>query len=267
MAETPGSGLPVEPDELGELTSDAIAGTYRITQRLRGHRYSIDDVLTAWEAAQARPTAQRCLELGSGIGSVLLMLCYKLPSAQFVAIEAQRNSFALLGRNVRDNELSARVRLLHGDLREVVTSALGQFELITGTPPYVAPGKATPSSDAQRAFCRQEFRGGVEDYVEAAARVLSPDGCFVVCADARFPERVEHAAAVSGLRIASQREVLPRAGKEPLFSVFALGFTASARRMLPAWVARDESGARTLAYREVRSFFGMTPSERELPSP
>src|SRR3954447_20849642 len=70
---------PQEPDELGELSHDAITASFRIWQRVRGHRYSLDDVLTAWEAAEAAPTAQRCLELGSGIGSVLLMLAYKLP--------------------------------------------------------------------------------------------------------------------------------------------------------------------------------------------
>ena len=62
--------FPKEPTELGELTHDAIAGDFRITQRKRGHRYSIDDVLTAQIEASARPNAARCLDLGSGIGSV-----------------------------------------------------------------------------------------------------------------------------------------------------------------------------------------------------
>src|SRR5690349_837461 len=168
--------LPAEPTELGPLTSDAIAGSYRITQRKYGHRYSIDDVLTAYVAAEAKPSAARCLELGSGIGSVLLMLCYKLPHATFLAIEAQCNSFRLLCENVAQNGLDERVTTLHGDLREAVTPSLGHFDLITGTPPYVAPSDATPSSDAQRAFARQEWRGGVEEYVLAGSRVLAPEG-------------------------------------------------------------------------------------------
>lgn len=268
MAEDEREGaMPIEPEELGELSHDAIAGSFRIRQRRHGHRYSIDDVLTAWEAAQAKPDAQRCLELGSGIGSVLLMLCYRLPQARFVAVEAQRNSFALLSRNVVENQLTTRVSLVHGDLRQVVDTSLGTFDLITGTPPYVAPGKATPSSDAQRAFCRQEFRGGVEDYLEAAGRVLSETGRVVICADARTPERVEAGALRAGLQLLTRRNVLPRAGKSPLFSVFTLGFGDAVARTLPAWVARDEAGARTDSYREVRAFFGMARTEHELPSP
>ena len=283
-----------EPDDLGELTHDAIAGDFRIAQRRHGHRYSIDDVMTAWEAVRAveacalrhaqakdrqhesaRATlsvpAPRCLELGSGIGSVLLMLAFKLPRAHFVAVEAQRNSFRLLRDNVHHNGLDARVTLVHGDLRDEVTSLLGQFELVTGTPPYVPPGTATPSSDSQKAYCRQELRGGVEDYLAAIGRVLSPAGVGVVCADARYPERVFSAAERAGLQVTRQRDVVPRAGKKgALFAVFTVVRAGAEQACFvrePAWVARDEAGSRSADYLAVRSFFGIEPRADEPPSP
>lgn len=262
--------LPDEPEELGPLTSDAIAGSFRITQRKYGHRYSIDDVLTAQVAAEARPGAQRCLELGSGIGSVLLMLCYKLPHAAFLAVEAQRNSFRLLTDNVRENGLQARVTVRHGDLREVVTPDLGQFDLVTGTPPYVSPRHATPSSDAQRAFARQEWRGGVEEYVSAASRVLAAEGRLVVCADARSPERTEQAALRNALVVQRRIDVFPRAGRPPLFSVFCLAWPATAAQeaaRVEAFVARDAAGRRTEAYHALREYFGMARPAREPHSP
>ena len=214
-------------------------------------------MLTAHIAASARPEAARCLELGSGIGSVLLMLAYRLPAAQFVAIEAQRNSFALLTHNIAQNQLETRVRALHGDLRTLVTPALGSFDLITGTPPYVPPGRATPSSDSQRAYARQEFRGGVEDYVAAAARVLSPDGVLVVCADARAPERVAQACLQGGLSIRAQCDVSPRSGRVPLFSVFTLGGANAAAPERSLFEARTHDGARTEQYLALRESFGM----------
>jgi tRNA1Val (adenine37-N6)-methyltransferase len=259
-----------EPDDLGALTHDAIAGDLCITQRRHGHRYSIDDVLAAWEAASSAPHAVRCLELGSGIGSVLLMLAYKLPSARFVAVEAQRNSFRLLTENVRQNALEARVRLVHGDLRSEVTSSLGSFDLVTGTPPYVPPGTATPSSDSQKAYARQELRGGVEDYLSAIGRVLAPAGVGVVCADARYPERVFAGAERAGLSVSRQRDVVPRAGVRPLFTVFSVVRESPEQRPFeraPDFVARDEVGARTAEYIAVRAFFGVAQRSDELPSP
>lgn len=264
--------LPPEPDELGDLSDDAIAGPFRILQRVRGHRYSLDDVITAWEAANTLPSALRCLELGTGIGSVLLMLAYKLPRAQFLAVEAQRNSFRLATENVARNQLNERVTLIHADFRSVQwPEEHARFDLITGTPPYVPPGSATPSSDAQRAFARQELRGGVEAYVSAAAPRLSPEGRLVVCADARFPERVEKSAQEMGLAIVRRRDVLPRAAKKAaLFSVFTLAHAPSVAASPPeqlSWAARDEHGERTEDYRAIRTFFDLPQAEGEKASP
>lgn len=262
---------PEEPDELGELSCDRITQSYHVWQRKRGHRYSLDDVLTAYEAARAMPDARHCLELGSGIGSVLHMLAERLPHAHFVAIEAQRNSFALLTRNVQHNGLQTRTRLIHGDLREQAQQLReGTLDLITGTPPYVPPGQATPSPDAQRAFARQEFRGGVEDYIHAGASMLSEQGRFVVCADARFPARVERAAHARDLRIERIVRAIPRAGRAPLFSVFVLRRAASDTGAAPTYedfVARDAVGARTQQYLTIRAFFGLLAPEDEAPSP
>jgi tRNA1Val (adenine37-N6)-methyltransferase len=178
-------------------------------------------------------------------------------------VEAQRNSFRLLQANVQTNGLAERVELLHGDLRTQIDTRLGRFDLITGTPPYVPPGTATPSSDSQKAYCRQELRGGVEDYLAAMGRVLAPTGVGVVCADARFPERVFRGAERAGLAVTSQLDVIPRAGsKGALFAVFTLVSGARSERTFthaPSWIARDEVGARTEDYLAVRSFFGIDP--------
>ena len=270
MADERTSGLhptaPSEPDDLGELTDDAITGSFRILQRKHGHRYSLDDVLTAYEGAQVAPEARECLELGTGIGSVLLMLAHALPNARFHAVEAQTNSYRLLEQNVARNQLSTRVTLVHGDLRERVGEPplVGPFDLITGTPPYVPPGKATPSTDAQRAYARQEYRGGVEAYLSAAATALAPNGRLVVCADARFPERVSEYAASVGLRLLRILEAIPRADKKaPLFSVFTLKPRHAADDEtveVSRFVARDAEGARSHAYLDLRAYFGLPPT-------
>ena len=127
-----------------ELTSDALTDRVRVLQRKRGHRFSYDDVVTAWVAARAAPAARSHLDLGCGIGSVLLMVGDRLPLLRSVGIEAQAESFDLLRRNVAASGFAERVELHFGDLREL---SVGTFELVTGTPPYKLPGTATPSPD------------------------------------------------------------------------------------------------------------------------
>ncbi|MDH5493616.1 MAG: methyltransferase [Myxococcales bacterium] len=245
------------------LTDDALTSRFRLYQRKRGHRYSLDDVLTAREALRAQPAADRVLDLGCGIGSVLLMLAHALPEAPLVGIEAQEGSFALAARNVTRNGLEGRVRLVHGDLRDraCLASLGGGFGLITGTPPYAPLGTATPSPDPQRAHARVELRGGVEAYLEAAAPQLSPRGRVVVCADARRPERVRDVAPEFGLRPLRRLECRPRAGRAPLFTVWTLGrleeHSGFECETPEDFVARDEEGRRSDAYLGLRAFFGL----------
>jgi tRNA1(Val) A37 N6-methylase TrmN6 len=55
------------------VSRDSLAGGWRIYQLRRGHRFSADDLLTAWAAVEARPEARTLLDLGAGIGSVGLV--------------------------------------------------------------------------------------------------------------------------------------------------------------------------------------------------
>jgi len=246
------------------LTDDLLTADFRLLQRKRGHRYSLDDVATAFEGARALPEAETVCDLGCGIGSVLLMLAWKLPRARFVGVEAQEISFDLLQRNVARNGVDERARLIHGDLRdESLPEVLNQrCSLITGTPPYQPPGTATPSPDTQRAHARMELRGGVEDYLRAASRLLAPAGRFVVCAEGGHPERVSSGARDAGLAIERCLSLWPREGRPgPLFHVFTLRHEAEspqgAEPEMVRFVARDAAGERTAEYVAMRAFFGL----------
>ena len=76
----PGALAP--PEVLPEETLDAISGHFRIFQLRDGHRFSTDDVLTAWYGTSWAPTASRVLDLGSGIGSVGMIAAWRQPGAR-----------------------------------------------------------------------------------------------------------------------------------------------------------------------------------------
>lgn len=242
-----------------ELTVDALTATFRLVQRRRGHRFSVDDLATAWEAVRAAPDAASFLDIGCGVGSVLLMTAWCLPEARGFGIEAQEISFDLARRNVRENGLEKRVTLFHGDLRDVTRDwPHGPCDLVTGTPPYLPVGTASASPDPQRAACRIELRGGVEDYLAAAARVLSPEGVVVVCADGRAPERVLRGAEAAGLSPRRRVDIVPRAGRATLFSVWTCARAPRGAIEHVEVVMRDEAGERTAASREMRRTFGLS---------
>jgi len=238
-----------------------LAGDWRILQLLRGHRWSLDDLATAWFAADtvADTPPQRFADLGCGIGAVLLLLAWRFPDACGVGVEAQDVSVGLARRSLAWNGADRRCMVRHGDLRDPAHWPEGAvFDLVTGTPPYLPIGSAHASARAQWAACHLEQRGGIDAYCDAAARLLAPHGRFVTCAGGTQHARVARAAAAAGLVPLRRRDVVPRAGKPPLFAVWAFAHAGiDACRVEEPLVVRDAAGRWTDAFRAVRVAMGM----------
>jgi tRNA1(Val) A37 N6-methylase TrmN6 len=215
------SGVAVEASE----TLDAISGHFRLFQLRDGHRFSTDDILTAWYGTTWCPTAQTALDLGSGIGTVGMICAWRLPGAKFVTVEAQPESVALARKSARYNGLTGRYDIRLGDFREAnVLRADEKFDLITGSPPYFPPEAGVKSEHPQKLACRFELRGTVADYCAVAAKHLAPGGFFacVFPHEAAQLSRLEAAAKNSGLVIVRKRPVVFREGDPPLVALFGL---------------------------------------------
>lgn len=234
-----------------------LTGDWRIFQKIVGHRWSLDDLVTAWIATRRLdPEASiRALDLGCGLGSVLLMVAWKLPRAGVVGIEAQADRAELGRRSIAYDGVAARCRIIDGDLR-VVRPELGAFELVTGTPPYFPRGTGTESAKPHATPCRFEVRGGVEDYLEAAQRVLAPGGQIVVVTSALERDRVTFATQELGLHLREHWDIVPRAGKDILVMVDVLTDTpgeSSAHTL----TVRDRASAWTPEFQLVRAAMGL----------
>jgi tRNA1(Val) A37 N6-methylase TrmN6 len=227
-------------------------------QRRRGHRSATDDVLCAWAAARACPQARRVLDLGCGQGSVTLMLAQALPGAALVGVEAQAVSASLGQRNVADNALGDRVRILHGDLRDAALPVGGEgFDLATGSPPFMPLGSGTLPSDPQRAAGRFELRGGIEVYAAAAARWLGPAGVAVLLMDGAQDARCRGALAHAGLALRRVVAVAPRTGAEPRYRIYVAGRDTPAEVVEESLTVRAADGAWTPAFAGVRVALGL----------
>jgi len=88
-------GLAADVTAEAHETLDAISGHFRLFQLRDGHRFSTDDILTAWSGTSWCPTARTALDLGSGIGTVGMICAWRLPGVRFVTVEAQSESVAL----------------------------------------------------------------------------------------------------------------------------------------------------------------------------
>jgi tRNA1(Val) A37 N6-methylase TrmN6 len=251
-------------------TLDAISGRFRLFQLRDGHRFSTDDLLTAWYATSWCPTARTALDLGSGIGAVGMICAWRLPGARFVTVEAQPESVALARKSARYNGLTDRYEIRLGDFRAPgVLREDEQFDLITGSPPYWPLAAGIQSEHPQKVACRFEVRGSIADYCQVAAKHLAPGGFFACVFQIEPPPqraRVRAAAQAAGLSLVRWRPVVFREGEPPLIGLFGMVRAAD----LPEWfrdqtwiepplVIRTREGKIHPEYSAVKLSFGFAP--------
>jgi tRNA1(Val) A37 N6-methylase TrmN6 len=162
---------------------------------------------------------------------------------------------ALAERSIRWNGLVDRVQVRQGDLRHRSSLAPAAYELVTGTPPYLAPERGVISPMPQRGECRFELRGGVERYLEAAAYALRPGGLATLVQAWRDHERVLRRAGELGLVPALSQPVVFREHREPAIGLYAFTHAAVEWELDPLLV-RGSDGAYSEAFRTVRRKMG-----------
>lgn len=261
-----GNGSEVDSDE----TLDAISGHFRLFQLTNGHRFSTDDVLTAWYGTSWCPCARTVLDLGSGIGAVGMIAAWRLTGARFVTVEAQEESVRLARKSAQWNGLTERYEIRQGDFRERgVLRDDERFDLVLGSPPYFRPGSGVEGDHPQKIACRFEMRGDIADYCSAAAQHLEGGGVFAcvfpVAPDEQH-QRVKDAARANELTIVRWRPVALREGERPLLGLFVMMRAADLPESMrsetwaePPLTIRTRDGAVHPEYRAVKLSFGFPP--------
>jgi tRNA1(Val) A37 N6-methylase TrmN6 len=252
----------VVPDE---ETLDAISGHFRLFQLRRGHRFSTDDVLTAWYGTTWVPSASTILDLGSGIGSVATIAAWRIPGARLVTIEAQAESVRLARKSAAYNGLTDRCDIREADFRD--PQALGEherFDLVLASPPYFPIGSGIEGDHDQKIACRFELRGDINDYARIAARHLAAGGVLACIFPEEQRERVEIAAKAADLLIVRRRPVVFREGQPPLVTLFAMTRTSDLPSTVGTWVEpalviRTATGAVHPEYAAVKLAIGFPP--------
>lgn len=251
-------------------TLDAISGHYRLFQLKNGHRFSTDDVLTAWYGTSWCPAARTVLDLGSGIGAVGMIAAWRLTGARFVTVEAQEESVRLARKSAVWNGLEDRYDIRQGDFRDAqVIRADERFDLVLGSPPYFPLGSGVESEHPQKLACRFEVRGNIADYCATAAQHLAPGG-FFACVFPISPEeqeaRVAAGAKAAGLTLVRRRPIILREGERPLLGLFGMMRADDLPERMrnqtwsePPLIIRARDGSVHPEYSAVKLSFGFPP--------
>ena len=119
------------------------------------------------------PKNARVLDLGSGCGTLGLLLCAKDPGCSVTGIELDTAAHEAACRNIENNSLHGRLASICTDLRQYAADA-GSFHCCVSNPPYFSGG---PQS-ATVPIARRDDQCTIEDLFRAASRHLRYGGDF-----------------------------------------------------------------------------------------
>lgn len=177
--ETP---VPIRDDE---SLDGCLRERFRIIQKVNGFRYGVDALLLADWAAQAKNKGKRCIDLGTGTGVIPFILALRTKFEKIVGIELFSELVEMAERSARYNKLDKRVLFMQTDVRKLPElMPAGRHDLVTSNPPYLKPGTGRMSPNSLKAGAKHELNGTLEDFVSAAAHLVSSRGkvCFIYTA-------------------------------------------------------------------------------------
>ena len=138
------------------------------------------------------PRNTRVLDLGSGCGTLGLLLCSKNDHCRITGIELNPEAHSAASENIRRNALDTRMESICADLRSVSDLfSPGQFSCCVSNPPYFSGGPASQS----HTIARREDCCSPDDLFKAAAWALKYGGdFFLVHKPERLAELIAKAA-------------------------------------------------------------------------
>ena len=148
---------------------------YKIIQNEEKFCFGMDAVLLS-SFTMVKP-GERVLDLGTGTGIIPILLEAKTEGQHFTGLEIQSESADMARRSVELNNLSEKIDIVEGDIKEAsVIFGKNTMNVVTVNPPYMNDLHGIKNPDMPKAIARHEVLCTLEDVVREGAAVLKQNG-------------------------------------------------------------------------------------------
>jgi len=190
----------------------------------------------------------RCLDLGSGCGTLGMLLCAGDPNRSVTGIEADPVAHKAALSNIARNRLEDRLESLLADIRDVPgLLEAGSFSICVSNPPYFSGG---PES-RQLPTARREDQCPPEALMRAAAWALKYGGDFYLV---HRPERLAQLCALGSAQGLEAKDLcLVRHRPQDPVSLILLRLRKGGKPGLnwEEWHLHEADGSPSSRYREL----------------
>lgn len=207
---------------------------------------STDSMVLAYFASL--PKDARVLDLGSGCGTLGLLLCASNPGCHVTGAELSESAHLAALENIRRNRLDSRMESICTDLRQIPSLfPAGSFSCVISNPPYFSGGahsNVLPNA-------RQEVSCTLRDLMHSAGWALKYGGDFFLV---HKPERLaEIISTASRCGMEAKRLCLLRHREGAAAALILLQLRKGGKPglKLEEIALHDKNGMPTEAYRKI----------------
>lgn len=161
----------------GERVDELQRNGYRIIQKEGAFCFGMDAVLLSGFARVKE--GERMLDLGTGTGIIPILLEAKTKGEHFTGLEIQAESVDMARRSVQLNDLSEKISIVEGDIKEApAIFGKASFDVVTTNPPYMTGSHGLLNPHMPKAIARHEVLCTLEDVIRSASELLEEGGRF-----------------------------------------------------------------------------------------
>lgn len=207
------------------------------------YHFSTDTILLA---DFSKPLgAKKCVELGTGCGTIPLLWSRQNRSLKISAVEIQQNACELAQKSVDHNNLADNISIINCDLKDLKGRLpFGYYDIVVCNPPYKIGGGGIKNPENAKQIARHETECTLDDICKAASELLQFGGKFCIC---QRPERladVMESMRKFAIEPKTLRLVQQRVSKAP--KLFLLEGRRGGKRgymnVMPTLFIEDENG-------------------------
>lgn len=198
----------------GERLDDLQCRGYQIIQNPSTFCFGMDAVLLSDFATGSKKG--NAIDLGTGTGVIPLLMEGRGKCAHYTGLEIQEYSADMATRSVEYNNLTDKIDIVQGDIKEVPSLfKAASFDVVTSNPPYITQSHGLENEFEPKNIARHEILVSLEEVIHAASYLLKEGGSFAMV---HKPFRVaEIVRLLSKYRLEPKRicMVQPYVNKEP----------------------------------------------------
>ena len=197
-----------------ERLDDLQCKGYQIIQNPDMFCFGMDAVLLADFATGKK--GGKVMDLGTGTGIIPILMEARDKAAHFTGLEIQNESADMALRSVIYNNLSEKIDIVCGDIKEVGSIFEREsYDAVVSNPPYISGSHGLENPSEPKNIARHEILLTLEDVIKAAAYLLKVGGAFAMV---HKPFRLaEIIRLLSAYRLEPKRMCMvhPHENKEP----------------------------------------------------